>query len=57
MRLDDAQTILYTRGSVDFFRTYSGLYVPNPVVLHAQRRDTPDWNHFHPGSDQLIPSG
>jgi hypothetical protein len=44
LRLDDAQTILYTRGSVDFFRTYPGLYVPNPLVLHAQRRDTPDWN-------------
>jgi hypothetical protein len=44
MRLDNAQTILYTRGSVDFFRTYPGLYVPNPLVLHAQRRDTPDWN-------------
>jgi hypothetical protein len=44
MRLDDAQTILYTRGSVDFFRTYPGLYVPNPLVLHAQPRDTPDWN-------------
>ena len=44
MRLDDAQTILYTRGSVDFFRTYPGLYVPNPLVLHAERRDTPDWN-------------
>jgi hypothetical protein len=44
MRLDDDQTILYTRGSVDFFRTYPGLYVPNPLLLHAQRRDTPDWN-------------
>lgn len=44
MRLDDNQTILYTRGSVDFFRTYPGLYVRNPLVLHAQRRDTPDWN-------------
>lgn len=44
LRLDDEQTILYTRGSVDFFRTYPGLYVPNPLVLHAQRRDTPDWN-------------
>ncbi len=44
MRLDDEQTILYTRGSVDFFRTYPGMYVPNPLVLQAQRRDTPDWN-------------
>jgi hypothetical protein len=44
MRLDDEQTILYTRGSVDFFRTYPGMYVPNPLVLYAQRRDTADWN-------------
>jgi hypothetical protein len=44
MRLDDEQTILYTRGSVDFFRTYPGMYVPNPLVLNGQRRDTPDWN-------------
>ena len=44
MRLDDEQSILYTRGSVDFFRTYPGMYVPNPLVLYAQRRDTPDWN-------------
>jgi len=44
MRLDEEQTILYTRGSVDFFRTYPGMYVPNPLALHAQRRDTPDWN-------------
>ena len=43
MRLDDERSILYTRGSVDFFRTYPGLYVPNPLMLHAQRRDTPDW--------------
>jgi hypothetical protein len=39
MRLDDEQSILYTRGRVDFFRTYPGLYVPNPLVLHAQRRN------------------
>jgi hypothetical protein len=38
------ETYLYTRGSVDFFRTYPGMYVPNPLLLHAQRRDTPDWN-------------
>jgi hypothetical protein len=44
MRLDDGHTILYARGSVDFFRTCPGLYVPNPLLLHAQRRDTPDWN-------------
>jgi hypothetical protein len=27
------QAILHTRGSVDFFRTYLGLYVPNPLLL------------------------
>jgi hypothetical protein len=43
LRIDDEQTILYTRGSVDFFRTYPGMYVPNPLLLCAQRRDSPDW--------------
>jgi hypothetical protein len=27
-----------------FFRAYPGMHVPNPLVLHAQRRDIPDWN-------------
>lgn len=44
MRLDDEQTILYTRGSVDFFRTYPGMYVPNPLRICAQRRDSADWD-------------
>jgi hypothetical protein len=41
LRLDDEQTTLYSRGSVDLFRTYPGMEVPNPL---AQRRDTPAWN-------------
>ncbi|KKZ86593.1 argonaute/piwi family protein [Rhizobium phaseoli] len=44
MRVDDARSILYTRGSVDFFRTYPGMYVPNPLMLHAQRQDTSSWD-------------
>jgi hypothetical protein len=28
--------LLYTRGSVPFFRTYPGLYVPSPVLLRSQ---------------------
>lgn len=44
LRIDDEQTMLYTRGSIDFFRTYPGLYVPNPLLLRAQRRDSADWN-------------
>ncbi|CAN7419574.1 hypothetical protein LJR231_002696 [Phyllobacterium sp. LjRoot231] len=44
MRLDEDKSILYTRGSVDFFATYPGLYVPNPLFIIAQRRDTPSWD-------------
>jgi hypothetical protein len=36
MRLDDRQVVLYTRGSVEFFRTYPGMYVPRPLLLHCQ---------------------
>ena len=28
--------LLYTRGSVPFFRTYPGLYIPSPVMLRSQ---------------------
>lgn len=30
--------------SVDFFRTYPGKYVPNPLMMRAQRLDTPSWD-------------
>ncbi len=36
MRLDDRQVVLYTRGSVEFFRTYPGMYVPRPLLLRCQ---------------------
>jgi hypothetical protein len=35
MRLDDRQLVLYTRGSVEFFRTYPGMYVPRPLLLRC----------------------
>lgn len=44
MRLDEKTTILYTRGSVDFFATYPGMYVPSPLMLKAQRRDRTGWD-------------
>lgn len=31
LTLDDTRHALYTRGSVDFFRTYPGMYVPHPM--------------------------
>ncbi|MGU3421470.1 argonaute/piwi family protein [Methylobacterium sp. D54C] len=44
MRLDRDTSLLYTRGSVDFFATYPGLYVPNPLMLKAHRRDRTEWD-------------
>jgi len=37
--LDDAEIVLYTRGSVDFFETYPGKYVPVPLRLRCERRE------------------
>ncbi len=34
--LDDAEMVLYTRGSVDFFETYPGKYVPSPLRLRCE---------------------
>lgn len=33
LSLDERSHILYTRGSVDFFQTYPGLYVPMPLLF------------------------
>jgi hypothetical protein len=33
VRLDDARYSLFTRGTVNFYRTYPGMYVPAPVGL------------------------
>ncbi|TCR65452.1 hypothetical protein [Bosea sp. BK604] len=46
MRLDKSSALLYTRGSVDFFATYPGLYVPNPLLLKAHRRDETEWEEL-----------
>lgn len=40
--LDTQSHILYTRGSVDFFATYPGMYVPRPLVFYCdQAEQTP----------------
>lgn len=36
LMLDDAQILLYTRGSVHFFETYPGLYVPVPLLVRCE---------------------
>ncbi len=42
LSLDDFTHVLYTRGSVDFFSTYPGMYVPRPLKFRCERvEETP----------------
>jgi len=42
LSLDARTHVLYTRGSVDFFATYPGMYVPRPLLIRcAQTESTP----------------
>jgi hypothetical protein len=36
IRFDKDQALLYTRGSVEFFRTYPGMYIPRALLLRCQ---------------------
>ncbi|MER8751205.1 hypothetical protein NKH57_18375 [Mesorhizobium sp. M1050] len=36
LRIDKDQALLYTKGSVEFFRTYPGMYIPRPLLLRCQ---------------------
>lgn len=35
LALDERQHLLYTRGSVDFYATYPGLYIPQPLLFRC----------------------
>jgi len=37
LRLADDEAMLYTIGSTPFYRTYPGLYSPNPLLIRRQR--------------------
>lgn len=37
--LDQQRHILYTRGSVDYYRTYPGLYIPSPLEIRIIESD------------------
>ncbi len=37
--LDNARHILYTRGSVDYYKTYPGLYIPAPLEIRIIESD------------------
>jgi hypothetical protein len=42
MTLDASEHLLYTRGSVDFFQTYPGMYAPQMLGIHIrQAQETP----------------
>lgn len=36
LKFDKDQALLYTRGSVEFFRTYPGMYIPRALLLKCQ---------------------
>lgn len=36
LSLDDVSQALYTKGSVDFFKTYPGMYVPLPLQIRCE---------------------
>lgn len=40
VQLDQRTVLLYTRGSVPYFRTYPGLYVPQPLLIRPQSGNT-----------------
>lgn len=40
LELDPEHLCLYTRGSIDFYRTYPGMYVPNPLALRIDQADS-----------------
>lgn len=39
LSLDERSHILYTRGSVDFFSTYPGMYVPRPLLFRCEHTE------------------
>lgn len=42
LTLDERSHVLYTRGGVDFFKTYPGLYVPRPLGFYChETQQTP----------------
>jgi hypothetical protein len=40
LQLDDRSLLLYTRGSIPYFRTYPGMYVPQPLLIRPATATT-----------------
>lgn len=41
LRLDRDRAVLYSRGGVDFFKTYTGMYIPKPLMIRSQAPSQP----------------
>jgi len=41
LRLQEQTGLLYLRGSVNFFETYPGMYVPRPLEFSVAQAETP----------------
>ena len=40
VELDSLRSLLYTQGSVDFYRSYPGLYIPRPLEIRLDQIDS-----------------
>lgn len=41
LRLDRDRAVIYSRGGVDFFKTYTGMYIPKPILIRSQAPSQP----------------
>jgi hypothetical protein len=40
LTISETEGVLYTRGTVDFYKTYPGMYVPNPLKVTIYEQDS-----------------
>jgi len=40
LTISETEGVLYTRGTVDFYKTYPGMYVPNPLKVTVYEQDS-----------------
>ena len=40
LQLSEAEGLLYTRGLVEFYKTYPGMYIPSPLKIEVEQNDS-----------------
>jgi hypothetical protein len=40
LTISETEEVLYTRGTVDFYKTYPGMYMPNPLKITVCEQDS-----------------